>query len=114
MIAITKMFPPRKAGKMNEHEAWIFLADKWDKPEVTDRRLGYYCIRIRGIRCDGLCNSIIIAATSNDVVGVMLNRLYKLGLKRQSNGFFFPLDRAGARKRAALCRRFAKMTARAG
>jgi hypothetical protein len=44
----------------------------------------------------------------------MLARLHALALKREANGFYFPLTRGGARSRAALCRRFAKLTAGAG
>jgi hypothetical protein len=100
--------------KLSEHEAWIFLADKFNQPELLNRQSGEFGIRIRKLTCHGLCEAIISLPTNSKTAGVMLARLHALALPREENGFYFPLTRHGARSRAALCRRFAKLTAGAG
>lgn len=87
---------------MTEAQAWEYIAKTWDKPKK--RGDGYCCSRDG---CSGVCFSISNFQLLFGVVTGMTNRLRAHRAER-ADGYWWPQTRAGARSRAAFCRRMAR------
>jgi len=93
---------------MTEKQAWLYLAKKWDKPKKPPS--DYAFVRISGMVCFGLCGSVKMLNITTRSVKRMLNRI-EVGWSRTFpfyDNYRWPRTRAGAKSRAAFCRKMAK------
>ncbi len=93
--------------KMGIRAAWLYLAKKWDKPtKDTD---GDSCVVIGKENSCGLCHSISDMSRAGIIdpglVTLMLDAIREL--MGDSGGWRWRTTRAGARQRAAFCRKMA-------
>lgn len=102
--------------QLTERQAWLYLARKWDRPR-RDPEDGFPVVFIFNTlllrNCACLCNSCFGLFKSGRVIepiySDMRNRLHKnKPNSRPGCVFWWPLTKAGARSRAAFCRRMAK------
>jgi hypothetical protein len=93
-----------------EEALWLWLAKKWDKPVLSDASFAKVMIQIGDSRCFGLCGSLS-AIDDSPIEQRARDRLLKITATiqpgRGAYPFLFPKTAAGAKKRAALCRKFA-------
>ena len=98
--------------KMSEREAWLYLAECWDKAKIGEN--GYpLCAKIGN---DGLCPSIETMYFDMDAIGqdAYQSMLSKIPDRRpHSIAYVWPLTMAGAKQRADFCRRMAAACAKA-
>lgn len=109
-----------KQKRMTEREAWLYQAKLWDKPKKNYGKCCYEAVNpSNGIRGDGIC-IIIELMCRYDLISFKTrvsmerridNEREKLGLHHP---YLFRCTKAGAVKRAALCRKFAQQCPKKG
>lgn len=96
--------------QLTEKEAWLYLAELFDKPKID--YLGGYYITIGFRYSYGLCACIANLETYNhivkDVRHAMQERLYNFMGNIDTYLYLYPLNYEGTKQRAALCRKFAE------
>lgn len=101
---------------LSERRAWLYLAKKWDKakPPKLDGWEDDVEVVIRLNRFGeeiGLCDTIVRLPISCSVCDAMEDKVdrERRRLKKRRWAFLWPTTKAGAKKRAAFCRRMAKL-----
>lgn len=93
---------------MTEKEAWLYLADCWDKAKPGAYS---YVAFVKDEIKIGLCRSVSRLRATEDIDDStylsMDRKLYKEGGGENGNLYLYPLNVEGARARATLCRKFA-------
>lgn len=105
---------------MTEKEAWLYLAKKWDEESyLGDTCEGFSAyVVIKDFRRPGLCHCLrgvrIEKFISQEMYSEMKRKLDSHGPEKKYGDTFqyrWPLTMTGAKKRAAFCRRMAKLCA---
>ena len=100
--------------QMSEREAWVYLAPLWDKPTMAGGVA--YAIIYFGDRAEGLCGSVfllwyhgLISNRTRNAMGKQIKAVPKTipGL-HAPDLYAWPRNLAGAKQRAAFCRRMAR------
>lgn len=92
---------------LSESAAWSKLAKLWDKPQMLH---GEPCVLLyRNCICGATYELFLRGQLSKDVQNAMDDRS---GEARDftHGAYLYPLTRAGARSRAAFCRKMARLT----
>ncbi len=91
--------------RMNEAEAWEYLAKLWA------RHFSGHFVLFGESPCSGLCACLwTMEGTSRISIATYTKMKARLDLHqpRGTRGWYYPRNKAGANKRAALCRKLAK------
>lgn len=86
---------------MTEREAWLLLAERWDRPKMSDD------IWVNSENEIGLCTGIdfleVYHRIDRETAEIMASKIPKCAT------FAWPTDQDGARQRAAFCREQASL-----
>ena len=108
MATVKTKKPAKKAAHFPEAREWLKLARAWDKPSAGRQFYkGWIGAVVNGNWSSGLCSSVSYAM----VLPKRLRQKMAARISVLTDGgisFLFPHTVAGARKRADLCRQFAK------
>lgn len=106
--------------KMDQRQAWRFLAKKWDKPDIVGSRRPV--VKIYSTFSDGICLSLkdlyFAAEIGPTLYYTMKNFMHKN--KPKDFGqlytplYWWSLDMEGAKERAKFCRKMAKICYKKG
>ncbi len=96
--------------RMGAKRAWLYLATLWDAPvEYPACGLDYYGVVAQPRFLHGLCGSIHLLRDTARVSRLTHNKMHTaLGTQRRGrSGYWWPNTQAGAKRRAACCRKLA-------
>lgn len=100
-----------KSKLMTERAAWLYLARCWDAA-VPDKYFGRAAL-IGNYRADGICYSICALNWFEKVAQAGKRRMDKMMAENRPKDtphtFWWPRTVAGAKKRAAFCRKMAAL-----
>lgn len=97
-------------ARMTERQVWLKIAEAWDAAKVLAPR-SYYVTIFNGYVMYGIC-PCIEQLVEEDKISFNLGEKMLAKIKAETgageNSWAFPHTKSGAKKRAALCRKFAK------
>ena len=90
---------------MTERQAWLYLAKRWDKAFLSD---GYTVTNVCDDCTHGLCQSLCHLEDEGEIdSNTRLEMSSKIPKSADFAPYVWPMTIAGAKKRAAFCRRMA-------
>jgi len=107
---MSKPTHPPLPPNWTEREAWLYLAKCWRTPELHDN-YPYVVAIVNGVKCQGICLSIE-RLTPIRTRWPMDDRLAREFRKACPSGYLYPRTLAGAKRRVALCLKFARQCGR--
>lgn len=99
---------------MTEAQAWSYLARRWDK--ATFHTPGSTCVEVTIMSQQqyGLCGSVstlnLTQKVTNETWLTMFQRMQKYKPRDAFMGYWWPCNKAGAKSRAAFCRKMVKLS----
>ena len=95
------------AKMMTEHEAWTLIAEAFSAADSSGQTIIY------GKPVGGLCRALSIIQDSAVVSSVVVLRMCSKveRYRKPDKIFWWPINKEGAAKRAAVCRELARETA---
>ena len=98
---------------MTERQAWLYLARRWDAATEFNNR---YVASVFGLTAYGLCESVYhLAVVEKTTWAVMCSMEAKIKLvSRDKISYCWPRTKAGAKSRAAFCRKQATLLKKEG
>jgi hypothetical protein len=98
------------AKKLTKRQAWLWLAEKWAKPQKNFRNemVVYIGMVVKNLH-ESVIGMFLDGMISKRTYASMISAIAKIRHKKVP---YWPRDDAGARERAAFCRRQAKLLTR--
>jgi len=100
---------PKQKESDCEREAWLYIARRWDRARrcSCDPHCTSFIAHIESFACEGICVCIdLMPDVDKDVRERMAQKIYAV---QHGSLFLYPRTLAGAKKRAAFCRKQAKL-----